>query len=286
MADITFPNLTVLRLSTLDFRAATTGVQYGGHDYIPQIQNQTIAATQAMSSGGIDATPEVTLALADADRYLWLTYEKPIGFKGAQVTLRFVFFDLVAQVFSTDSAIIFVGICDSPNMTEDTMSLRAVSKMNMVRQNLPTTRIQVRDPHPFPNTLMDRIAALVDDSSPFYECGYSADVTDIDVATYYPGNALAGSSGATVGFGNLNSGAAYVSADYDGSYSTYLTILGNGTDSLHDTPGRSTATFGGVRWVPPDYYTSVSYAKRYPAITPLTRICTPCLCRWSTVRLG
>src|SRR5712692_9715406 len=84
LAELTFNDGSVLRLSTHDLRQASTGVQWNGHDYLPRILNSESAATQALSSLGIDTIPYITLKLADADRTLWQSYEKLKGFKGAQ----------------------------------------------------------------------------------------------------------------------------------------------------------------------------------------------------------
>lgn len=258
LAEITFADATVLRMCTRDFRTATTGVQYGGHDYLPQILNQEAAAIQILQSDGIDGIPSVTLSLADADRFIWTNYELTKGFKGATLVLRFVFVDFNTATFSSDSMVKFTGLCDPPNVDEDTMTLQAVSKLNMTRAIAPTVMIQRTDPHPFPNTHADRVAAFWDNSSQFYLSGYSVDVLDSDLPTWHP---LYGITGTVVGFGNFNGGSTpYTSADYDGTYAKYLQIFGNGTDPLHDALGRHTGTFGGERWQPASTFTGKSYA--------------------------
>src|SRR5258708_3040478 len=105
---ITFSDGTVLRMSSLDFRASTTGITYDGHDWFAEIMNQEIAAVQALSADGIDGVPSVNLKLYDADRFLFTNYELGLGFKGATMVLKFVFFDIAgynatgAITFSSD----------------------------------------------------------------------------------------------------------------------------------------------------------------------------------------
>ena len=70
LATFTFPDGAVLRLATHGLRTADGGFPYAGNDYLPRILNQDIAAVQALSDGGVDVAPRVTLALNDADGFL------------------------------------------------------------------------------------------------------------------------------------------------------------------------------------------------------------------------
>ncbi len=212
LCEITFADGAVLRMSTHDIRSSTQSLQYAGHDYLPVILNQQLAATQALSSEGIDGCPTVTLKLADANRSLWSNYELTKGFKGSDVVLRMVFLDLATNTFSSDSRLIFVGLCDPPSVDEESLTIQCVSLMNMTRTNLPLVRIQRLHPFPFPSTLEERNAAKDDKDSPFYRTGYSADLSG--------------------GMGNLQAdGSVYTAADFDGTYESYLKVMGTGGGS-------------------------------------------------------
>jgi hypothetical protein len=243
LASVTFADGTVLRLATHDLRSSTTGVQYGGFDWLPQILNQELAAKQALSSQGHDGIPTVSLKIADADRFLWRTYEQPKGFKGSELVLTFVFMDLATNTFSTDSIVVFRGTCDPANVDEDTMTVRAVSKMDMTKSNLPNVRIQKRMPFPFPTTATQRQAAADNVDSPFYRYGYSPDATGT--------NARGNNDPAT--------SLPYTTSDY--TFEDYLARMGNPTtgDIEHDKLGRRTGTFAGVRWVPPNTFSGKGY---------------------------
>ena len=246
LAEITFADGSVLRLSTHDLRQATTGVQWNHNDYLPRILNSDSAATQALSSLGIDTIPYITLKLADADRTLWQSYEQRKGFKGASVVFRFVFFDVVNKTFSSDSVIKFVGICESPSNDDDSLTVRCMSKMNMAKVYLPAIQIQRVCPWPFPDTTnltstqgqALRQAAADDSSSPCYRCGYSPDATG--------GNAR----------GNYQSGSSPFNS-CDQTYASCLARMGNAAlGSAHaailkDNAGRATGRFGGISYITP-----------------------------------
>jgi hypothetical protein len=226
LAEITFADASVLRLCTHDLRTATTGLQYQSHDWLPRIQNQQLAATQALSSDGIDGVPTVTLKLADADRALWNGYELANGIKGSRLDLIFVFLDLATNTFSTDERIIFSGLCDAPNMDEETMSITATSLMSMLRINLPPYRIQRQHMFPFPSTADERYSALHDPDSQFYRTGYSPDIAG--------------------GMGNFQSDGTtpYTAADFNGTFEDYIKTMGKGPESSQAT---ATATVSAGR---------------------------------------
>jgi hypothetical protein len=57
LAEIEFQDGSYLRVSTHDFRLATTGVQWNGNDYLPRIINKSFSSTQALP--GTSALPLV-----------------------------------------------------------------------------------------------------------------------------------------------------------------------------------------------------------------------------------
>jgi len=243
LATFTFTDGTVLRLSTHGLRTADGGFQYGGNDYLPRILNQDIAAVQALSDGGVDVAPQVTLALNDGDQHLWTNYEKPKGFKGAKLALTFVFWNAGADDFSSDSVTKFLGICSAPQMDETQLTVTATSLLNMQAVTLPPVRVQKRCPWVFPTTKAQRVAGALDEDSWFWECGYSPDVTDADA----PG-------GTAAARGNLNAGVPFTSCNYSKEQCQARGMYAK--DSLVRITGR----FGGVQWDPPRSWRGRAYA--------------------------
>lgn len=239
-----------------------TGFPYNGGTFQTRIKNQEIAATQALSSDGIDITPTVTLQLVDADKAMWNTYEKAIGFKGAQLTLYYIFWEVGTNNFSSDYRTIFTGICDPGNVTETGLSVKATNRMNMNQIFLPITKIARRCVRIFPDTTglgsTDAAArhqtAADDPSSDFWLCGYSY---------------LATGSNAR---GNKPTGdIAFRSCNY--TLSNCIDRLGNTTNPgghspyspynpvEYDKTNRRTARYAGVQWDQPATFTSRGYGQ-------------------------
>ncbi len=234
LATITFADGTVLRLATHGLRTSDGGFQYLGHDYLSRVLNQDIAAVQALSEGGVDLAPQVTLALNDADQWLWTNYEQPRGFKGAKLALTFVFWNVGENDFSSDAVTKFLGVCSSPQIEETQLVLTATSLMNMQQVTLPPVRIQKRCPWVFPRNKAQRVAGAVDADSWFWECGYSPDVTDADA----PG-------GTAAARGNLNGGVPFTDCNYSKEQCQARGMY------RQDSLVRITGRFGGVQWDPP-----------------------------------
>lgn len=243
LATITFPDGTVLRLSTHGLRSADGGFQYGGNDYLPRILNQEIAAVQALSDGGVDVAPQVTLALNDADQFLWTNYEQPKGFKGAKLALTFVFWNVGENDFSSDSVTKFLGICSAPQSDETQLTITATSLLNMQQVTLPPVRIQKRCPWVFPTTKAQRVDGALNEDSWFWECGYSPDVADSD-----------GPGGTAAARGNLNGGSPFSSCNY-----TKENCQARGMYAK-DSLVRITGRFGGVQWDPPKSWRGRAYS--------------------------
>src|SRR3954470_17103732 len=142
LAKITLTDGTIARYATHGLRTADSGFQYGGVDWLPRIMNTKQAATQAMSEQGIDTPPTCTLRLADSDRSIFRNLEMPIGFKGAELQIVFVFWNVGTSEFSSNELPLFTGVCDGAKLSGKQLSITANSKMNMQRISLPSTRIQ------------------------------------------------------------------------------------------------------------------------------------------------
>ncbi len=158
----------------------THSVVVNGQRYEARILKHSDFELRAGAADGIDGTGRVTVVLANADaRFSEL--EAGIGWKGARLTVRFVFLDLAVGTATTDATTVFLGIANPPEeITESTFRLTFANRMSLQRLQLPDVRIQRRCPWIFPVTQDQRTEAVEGGArgqySPFYRCGYSADI--------------------------------------------------------------------------------------------------------------
>ncbi|MBV9503818.1 MAG: hypothetical protein JO323_02310 [Acidobacteriia bacterium] len=198
----------------------THSISVNDVSYTARVLQHSAFNIQTASDQGVDGSPKITAVLANADSH-FSELEQSIGFKGAQLTVSFLFYDLRNGVALTDQVVVFQGICNSPDLVDEaTFRLSAGNRMNLQRLSLPPIRIQRRCPWDFPATLEQRTEAVdggVDGKySRFYRCGYSPDV---------PG-----------GIGNLNNGVPFTSCGY----------------TRQDCQARGMWNrFGGIEFVPP-----------------------------------
>jgi hypothetical protein len=201
-------------------RWSTHGVTAGGYAYEARVLQHNIFEMQTASNQGVDGIPRITLALANADSH-FSEIERSTGWKGARLKVAFVFYDLRREAPASECAVLFQGVCDSPDeIREASFRITATNRMNLQRSLLPQVRIQRRCPWEFPANEEQRAEALDGGSrgrySRFYRCGYSA--------------GLAG------GEGELNEGAPFTSCGFTRS----------------DCQARGMfAHFGGIEFVPP-----------------------------------
>jgi hypothetical protein len=198
----------------------THSIVAGGVVYEARVLQHSAFDIQTASDQGVDGSPRLSILLANADSH-FSEIEQSTGFKGARLTVGFLFYDLRHQAALTDVMVVFQGICNPPDqIKESTFRLSAGNRMNLQRLSLPPVRIQRRCPWDFPSNMSDRTEAINGGAngkySRYYRCGYSADV---------PG-----------GTGNLNNGATYTSCGY----------------TREDCQARGMwQRFGGIEFVPP-----------------------------------
>lgn len=166
--------------------------------YEARVLQHNVFEMQTASNQGVDGIPRISLVLANADSH-FSEIERATGWKGARLTVAFVFYDLRNGQAATDAAVIFQGICNPPDeIREATLRLTASNRMNLQRLLLPQVRIQRRCPWEFPATAAERTEAIDGGTngkySRFYRCGYSA--------------------GETGGSGSLNGEAAFTGCDF------------------------------------------------------------------------
>ncbi|MBI3470750.1 MAG: hypothetical protein HY013_05280, partial [Candidatus Solibacter usitatus] len=179
-------------------RWSTHRVVVSGQTYEPRVVGHNLFEMQTASDQGVDAIPKMSVTLANADSH-FSQIERTVGFKGALVAIRFLFYDLKNNAEATNVAAMFQGIANPPEeITESRFRLTAVNRMSLQRVLLPEVRVQRRCPWNFPATLAERTEAVDGGAqgrySRFYRCGYSADVAG--------------------GAGNLNGTTPYTSCSF------------------------------------------------------------------------
>jgi hypothetical protein len=200
-----------------------------GTEYLSRVVKTNVFDMQASSEGGVDTIPKISLELANVDG-LMSELHRSKGFKGANIMVSFVFYDLAQDAATTDTLPIFQGLLDSPeSISETTFRVSAVNRLSLQRIALPPVQIQSRCPWRFPATPEQRQEALNGGTagrfSPFYNCGYSADIS--------------------LGFGNLNNDTPFTTCDYSRTQCEQRGMFDT------DSAGRTTACFGGIEFVPP-----------------------------------
>lgn len=252
LVTITAPDGDVTRLTTAASYGAPN-IVYGGNTYLARIQRNDIAAIQAISPQGYDTLPGFTLTLADADRMLWTNHCLLHGWRGADVKLTVILWDVVNNAYSTD-ALQWSFIGGNPQFTHvsGTLTMEATSSTNFTRLKVPSIPLEYRCPWDFPSTYAQRVDGLTNPTSVYYQCGYSADVAG--------------------GCGNLSSGSAFTACDYTRSSPSDPSVgcmarMGNPSatsvapdgDLEHDIAGNHTGRFGGVTWMAPKEFSGTQY---------------------------
>jgi hypothetical protein len=199
---------------------STHAVTVAGTAYEARVLQHTVFEMQAASNQGVDGIPRISLVLGNADSHL-SEIERATGWKGARLTVSFLFYDLRNGQPASDAQTIFQGICNPPDeIREATFRLTAGNRMNLQRLLLPQVRIQRRCPWEFPATETERTEAIDGGAngkySRFYRCGYSA--------------------GADGGSGSLDGAAPFAACDF-----TRASCQARGMFS----------NFGGIEYVPP-----------------------------------
>jgi hypothetical protein len=209
-------------------RWSTHNVTVDGHSYLARVLKHNLFELRSSPEATTDAISKVSITLANADSFL-SPIERNIGWKGAQLTVTFLFFDLKNTVVASDSEVVFRGSANSPDeSTESSLRLSFTNRLNLQRVFLPEIRIQKRCPWTFPATPAQRLEAMdggaSGEFSAFYRCGYSADQTG--------------------GVGNLNGAAPYTTCDF-----TRAQCEERGMFDL-DNASHVARRFGGIEFVP------------------------------------
>ena len=211
-------------------RWSTHEVEYEGETYVPRILKHNALETRSLSNDGIDALSRIVLTLANADSH-FSQVERAIGWKGAKLTVRFLFFDFALYEAATESVVVFRGAANPPDeITESVLRLSFNNRLGLQRVLLPNVRIQRRCPWIFPATEAQRQEAVDGRAqgrySALFRCGYSA--------------------GVTAGAGNLDAGQPFVGCDYTRAQCEARGMF------RQDESGSPTRRFGGLEYLPSD----------------------------------
>jgi hypothetical protein len=217
-----------------------------GTSYSARLLKHTLFQLTTSTSDGLDGATQIALTLANADSH-YSEIERETGFKGAQVTIRFLFYDFAANAAASEARVVFRGIANSPDeITESTFRVTVMNRLNLQRIVLPDVRIERSCPWSFPSTPAQRLTALTGGVkgpySPLYKCGYSPDQTG--------------------GAGNLNSGTPFTSCDF-----TRTSCVQRGMFST-DNASNITARFGGIEFIPAQILVR-GYGQRGTQLSPI-----------------
>ncbi len=211
-------------------RWATHAVTFEGNAYGARLLRHNLFELRASADDGLDGSARISVTLANADSH-FSEIEREVGFKGAQVTIRFLFFDLFAGTAATEARVVFRGVANpAEEITESSLRVTFNNRLNLQRVILPEVQVLRRCPWMFPSTASQRADALTGGAkgkySALYRCGYSPDQTG--------------------GVGNFASGTTpFTSCDF-----TRTACIERGMFDV-DASSNVTRRFGGIEFVPP-----------------------------------
>lgn len=161
-------------------RWSSHGFDFGSDTYNSRLLAHNLFEIRAGGEDGYDGIAKLSVTLANADsRFSQL--ERTVGFKGARITVRFVFYDAKTGAATTDSVVLFRGVGHAAEeITEATCRVSFSNRLSLQRVLIPNVRIQRRCGWTFPSTVDERQEAVNGGDkgkySAFFRCGYSPDV--------------------------------------------------------------------------------------------------------------
>ncbi|MCC6293232.1 MAG: hypothetical protein IT164_11330 [Bryobacterales bacterium] len=166
--------------NNLTYRWATHEVTVDGETYEARVLEHGAIEYRAGAAEESGFAQRVTVRLANADHSLSaLTIQQQ--WKGAEIIIRFVVFDLSGGVPACPTSVVMRGTVNPPDLSDcESVKISILNRMGSLRAHIPSRRIQRRCPWLFPRTAEERQLAAGNSAgsrySPFYWCGYSADV--------------------------------------------------------------------------------------------------------------
>src|SRR5437660_4285190 len=141
-------------------RWGTHAVTLGGNPYAARLLRHNLFELRASSDDGLDGAPKVTVTLANADSH-YSQIERETGFKGAQVTIQFLFYDVTADAPASEARVVFRGLANpAEEITESGFRVTFTNRLNLQRIVLPEVQIGRRCPWLFPSSAAQRLEAL------------------------------------------------------------------------------------------------------------------------------
>ena len=237
--DCTWPGGDVQQFST-------HAVSWNGKSYAARVLDHNAFEFQNGTADVAGSSANLRVLLANADA-LMSEVEQTIGWKGAQVVVTFLFFDLQAGTATSEGIVVFRGMANPVDeATESTLQLSFVNRLNLQRSHLPAVRIQRNCPWAFPATNAQMQEAIgggkLGTWSRFYRCGYSAGL---------PG-----------GTGNLDGLAPFTECAHSRTDCQQRGMFNE------DNTGQVTRRFGGMEFVPPSIMVR-SYGERGQHLSPV-----------------
>lgn len=211
-------------------RWSTHRVELDGQVYEPRVVRHDVFDQQGLAEQSVDTIARVTLTLANTDSKI-SQIERLVGWKGARLTVKFVFYSLPSRRALSPAMVLFRGVGEAPDEIREAFArVTFHNRLALHRIFLPEVRIQRLCPWRFPATAEQRREAVDGGArgrySPWFRCGYSADIEG--------------------GVGNLDEeGQPYTSCEY-----TRAACVARGM-FFRDQLGRVTARFGGIEFLPP-----------------------------------
>src|SRR5271157_5242522 len=96
----------------------THGITVGSTSYAARVLQHSAFNIQTASDQAVDGSPTITLLLANGDSY-FSEIEQSTGFRGATITVSFIFYDLPNNAPLTDAVVVFQGICNPPDQIKE-----------------------------------------------------------------------------------------------------------------------------------------------------------------------
>src|SRR5947207_11429055 len=94
-------------------RWSTHKISVNSHTYAARVLKHNLFELKSSSDEGTDGISKVSLTLANADSLL-SAIERNVGWKGARLTILFLFFDLRKNTAESESQVVFRGVSNPP----------------------------------------------------------------------------------------------------------------------------------------------------------------------------
>jgi hypothetical protein len=116
-------------------RWGTHAVTFNTNSYGARLLKHNLFELRASSTDGMDGSAKISVTLANADSH-FSQIERETGFKGAQVTIQFLFYDLVANAPASEARVVFRGIANpADEITESTFRVTFSNRLNLQRSS-------------------------------------------------------------------------------------------------------------------------------------------------------